>query len=132
MSRPRSALLSENPVDSVCGQSLFAKQEKFSALFSRNNFTRRGHSVEELQVEGNSFSIDCSQFLRVASFTYKQQQNVYEFFDFLILFFSRAILYDHCKIFYPISKNFCNFSLKLNIVNRRHVFLASEMEKHIK
>ena len=26
---------------------------------------------------------------------------------------------------------FCKFSLKLNMVNRRHVFLASEMDKHI-
>ena len=35
----------------------------------------------------------------------------------------------------PISKMFCNFSLKLNMANRRHVFfsaLAPEAEEHIK
>ena len=35
---------------------------------------------------------------------------------------------DFCPInphfLYPISKMFCNFSLKLNMANRRHVFLA--------
>ena len=34
-------------VDSVCGQSLFAKQENFSTLFSQNNFfSPRGDTLK--------------------------------------------------------------------------------------
>ena len=64
----------------------------FLTLFSRNNFfTRRGH-FKELQVKGNLF--DCSQILTVASFAYKQQTCVSEFFYFKILFFQERFLYD--------------------------------------
>ena len=89
--------LFENPVDCVCGRSLFAKQEKmFSALFSRNNFfTRRGH-FKELQVKGNLF--DCSQILTVASYAYKQQNLVSEFFCSKY-FFARAIFVRSIHIF---------------------------------
>ena len=33
-------------------------------------------------------------------------------------------MYDPSTFFNPISKMFCHFSLKLNMANRRHVFLA--------
>ena len=37
------AQLSENPVDCVCGRSLFAKQENFfSAVFSKQFFHQKG------------------------------------------------------------------------------------------
>ena len=93
----------------------------FSAPFSRNNFfTRRGH-FKELQVKGNLF--DCSQILTVASFTYKQQKRV-RIFYFKILFFKSDFCTINPHFLNPISKMFCNFSLKSNIANRRHVFLA--------
>ena len=68
----------------------------FSALFSWNNFfTRRGH-FKELQVKGNLF--DCSQILTVASFAYKQEKGVSEFF-ISKYFFSRAIFVRSVHIF---------------------------------
>ena len=68
----------------------------FSALFSRNNFfTRRGH-FKELQFKGNLF--DCSQILKVASFAYKQQKCVSEFFISKNLF-SEAIFVRSIHIF---------------------------------
>ena len=98
----------------------------FSALFSRNNFsTRRGH-FKELQVKGNLF--DCSQILTVAGFTYKpgaiykQQKRVSEFF-ISKYFFSRAIFVRSIHIFLILFQK-KNFSLRLNMANRRHVFLA--------
>ena len=89
--------------------------------------------LKELQVKGNL--LDCSQILTVASFTYKQQKSVSEFVISKYFFFKS----DFCMItphfFNPISQMFCNFSLKLNMANRRHVFfgpLAPETEEHIK
>ena len=43
-------------------------------------------------------------------------------------------MYDHSAIFYPISKMFCNFSLRLNMAKRRHFFcvLGPETEEKIK
>ena len=105
-----------------CGRSLFAKQQNFLALFSRNNFfTKRGH-FKELQVKGNLF--DCSQILTVASFTYIKQKRVSEFFISKYFFFESDFCTINPHFLYPISKMFCNFSLKLNMANRRHVFLA--------
>ena len=105
-------------VGGVCLQS----KKNFSALFSQNIFfTRRGH-FKELQVKGNLFN--CSQIWTVASLTYKKQKSVCKF---LIskYFFQERFLYDHAIFFKPISKMFCNFSLELNMANRRHVtFLA--------
>ena len=107
-------------VDGVCLRS----RKIFSALFSRNNFfTRRGHFKELQLVKGNLF--DCSQILIVASFAYKQQKYVSEFFISQLYFFFKS---NFCTInshfLNPISKMFCNFSLKLNMANRRHVFLV--------
>ena len=104
-------------VGGVCLRS----RKIFSALFSRNNFfTRRGH-FKELQVKGNLF--DCSQILTVASFAYKQQKPSPNF-----LFQNNFFKSDFCSInshfLNPISKMFCNFSLKLNMANRRQVFIA--------
>ena len=79
-----------------------------------------GHGLKELQVKGNLF--DCSQILTVASFAYKQQK-VSPNFLFQNTFFSRAI-FVRSHFLNPISKMFCNFSLKLNMANRRHDFLA--------
>ena len=94
----------------------------FSALFSRNNFfTRSGH-FKELQVKGNLF--DCSQILTVASFAYKQQKGVSEFFISKYFFFKSDFCTINPHFLNPISKMFCNFSLKLNMANQRHVFLA--------
>ena len=68
-------------VGGVCLRS----RKIFSALFSRNNFfTRRGH-FKEIQVKGNLF--DCSRILTVASFAYKQQKLVSEFFISKYFFF---------------------------------------------
>ena len=105
-------------VGGVCLRS----RKIFSALFSRNNFfTRRGH-FKELQVKGNLF--DCSQILTVASFAYKQQKGVSEFFISKYFFFKSDFCTINSHFLNPISKMFCNFSLKLNMANRRHVFLA--------
>ena len=57
--------LSENPVDCVCGRSLFVKDSNFSAMFPRN-----WRHFKELQVKGNLFN--CSQIWTVASLTYKK------------------------------------------------------------
>ena len=104
-------------VGGVCLRS----RKIFSALFSRNNFfTRRGH-FKELQVKGNLF--DCSQILTVASFAYKQQKRVSEFFISKYIF-SRAIFVRSIHIFLILFQkcSICNFSLKVNMANRRHVF----------
>ena len=34
-------------------------------------------------------------------------------------------MYDHSTIFYPISKKFYNFSLRLNMAKPRHVFFSA-------
>ena len=103
-------------VGRVCLQS----RKIFSALFSRNNFfTRRGH-FKELEVKGNLF--DCSQILTVARFSYKQQKCV--FFISKYFFFKSNFCTINSHFLNPISKMFCNFSMKLNMANRRHVFLA--------
>ena len=93
------------------------------ALFSRNNFFARRRHFKELQDKGNLFSFP--QILIVASLTYKKIiKIVWEFFISKYLF-SKG---DFCTItpsfFNLISKMFCNFSLKLNMANRRHVLLA--------
>ena len=104
-------------VDGVCLRS----RKIFQALFSRNNFfTGRGH-FKELQVKGNLF--DCSQILIVASFAYKQQR-VSEFFISKYSFFKSDFCTINSHFLNRISKMFCNFSQKLNMANRRHVFLA--------
>ena len=105
-------------VDGVCLRS----RKIFSVLFSRNNFfTRRGH-FKELQVKGNLF--DCSQLLTVAIFTYKQQKRVSKFFISKYFLFKSDFCTINPHFLNPISKMFCNFPLKLNMANRRHVFLA--------
>ena len=105
-------------VGGVCSRS----RKSFPALFSRNNFfTRKGH-FKELQVKGNLF--DCCQILTVAGFTYKQQKRVSEFFISRYFFFKNDFCTINPHFLNPISKMFCNFSLKLNMANRRHVFLA--------
>ena len=45
-------------------------------------------------------------------------------FFFRNIFTMRAIFVRTLHFFYPISKMFCNFSLKLNMANRRQVVLA--------
>ena len=116
-------------VGGVCLRS----RKIFSALFSRNNFfTRRGH-FKELQVKGNLF--DCSQVLIVASFAYKQQKRVSEFFISKYFFFKSDFCTINSHFLNPFSKMFCNFAPKLNMANRRHAFfsaLAPEEEEHIK
>jgi len=79
----------KNPVDSVCGRSLFAKQENvFNPVFSKQFLHQKG-TLKELQVKGNL--CDCSQILTVASFTQKQQKGVSEFFISNYFIFKRAI-----------------------------------------
>ena len=100
------------------GRVCLRSRKIFSALFSRNNFfTRRGH-FKELQVKGNLFN--CSQILTVASFAYKQQKRVISKY----FFFKSDFCTINSHFLNPISKMFRNFSLKLNMANRRHVFLA--------
>ena len=104
------------------GRVCLRSWKNFSALFSQNNFfTRRGH-FKELQVKGNLF--DCSQILTVASFAYKQQKCVSEFFISKYFFFKSDFCTINSHFLNPISRMFCNFSLKLNMTNYRHVFLA--------
>ena len=94
----------------------------FQRCFLVNNFfTRRGH-FKELQVKGNVF--DCSQILTVASVAYKQQKPVSEFFISKYYFFKSDFCTINSHFLDPISKMFCNFSVKLNVANRRQVFLA--------
>ena len=103
-------------------RGIFVWQEKFFSAVFWKQFFHQKRTLKELQVKGNLF--DCSQILTVASFTYKQQKRVSEFL-FLNTFFFKS---DFCTItphfFNPFSKMFCNFSVKLNMTNRRHVFLA--------
>ena len=105
-------------VGGVCLRS----RKFFSALFSRNNFFTRRGQFRELQVKGNLF--DCSQILTVASFAYKQQKHVSECFISKYFVFKSDFCTINSHFLNPISKMFCNFSLKLNMANRRHVFLA--------
>ena len=90
-------------------------------FFQRCFFTRRRH-FKKLQVKGNLF--DCSQILTVASFAYKRQKCVSEFFSSKYFFFKSDFCTINLHFRNPISKMFCNFSLKLNMANRKHVFLA--------
>ena len=77
--------------------SKFAKQENFfSAVFSKQFFHQKG-THKELQVKGNL--LDCSQILTVASFTYKHQNRVSEFFISKYFFFQERFLYDHSTFF---------------------------------
>ena len=94
----------------------------FSALFSQNNFFTKRRHFKELQVKENLF--DCSQILTVAGFTYKQQKHVSECFISKYFFFKNDFCPINPHFLNPISKMFCNFSLKLNMANRRHIFLA--------
>ena len=105
-------------VGGVCLRS----RKIFSALFSRNNFFTRGGHFNELQVKGNLF--DCTEILTVASFTYKQQNRVSDFFISKYFFFKSDFCTINPHFLNLISKMFCNFSLKLNMANRRQVFLA--------
>ena len=107
-------------VGGVCLRS----RKIFSALFSRNNFfTRRGH-LNELQVKGNLFN--CSQILTVASFTYKQQKRVSEFFISRAIFLRSIhiflILFQKCSVTFEYGKSQTRFFSAL----------TPEAEEHIK
>ena len=85
-----------------------------------------------LKLKGNLFV--CFQIWTVASLTYKQQKRVCEFF-LSKYFFSRAIFVRSLHIFCPISKMFCNFSLRLNMEKCRNALfsaLGPETEEQIK
>ena len=114
-------------VGGVCLRSRKIFQRCFlETIFSPKGDTLKSYKSKEicsiLQVKGNLF--DCSQILTVASFTYKQQKGVSEFFISKYFFFESDFCTINPHFLYPISKMFCNFSLKLNMANRRHDFLA--------
>ena len=58
-------------------------------------------------------------------------KNVFVIFLFSNIFFlQERFFYGHSTIFFtPISKMFCNFSLKLDMANRRHFFLALSLQE---
>ena len=81
----------------------------------------------KLLVRGNLFV--CLQIWAIAGiWTMKMYQQICIFSNTLFL---RVIFYDHCIIlfFNPVLKLFCNFSLKSNMANRRHVILALQARK---
>ena len=83
----------------------------FSAVFSNQFF-----HCKKLKLIGNLS--DCLQILTVGRLAHKQQDPVCEFF-LSKYFYNKS---DFCAFFLnPISKMFCNFSLKLNMANRRPV-----------
>ena len=102
------------------GGICLGNRKNFSALSSRNNFFTRREHFKELKVKGNLF--DCSQILTVAGFTYKQPKYVSEFFISKYFFFKNVFCTINPHFLNPISKMFCNFSLKLNMANRRQFF----------
>ena len=109
-------------VGGVCLRS----RKIFSALFSRNNFfTRRGH-FKELQVKGNLF--DCSQILTVASFAYKQQKGVSEFFISKYSFFKSDFCTINSHFLNPISTDTFFLALwprkRRNSLNKRKTKFA--------
>ena len=65
---------------------------------------------------------DFLQNLTVCRLTNKQQKRGCEFF--LSKYFFESDFCTNTPFFNPISKMFNNFSLKLNMANHRHVFLA--------
>ena len=79
--------------------------------------------MKELQVKENLF--DCPQIWTVASLRFKKNKSLSANFFFFEGDFCTIAPY----IFNPISKVFCNFSLKLNMANRRQVFLALWAQK---
>ena len=96
-------------------------------MFSQINFFTWSRHFKELKLKGNLFL--CLRIWTVVSLTYEQQNCVCEFF-LSKYFFSES---DFCTItphfFDPITKMFCNFSLRLNMAKRRHVFLALWVRK---
>ena len=89
----------------------------YLALFSRINFSTWSGHCKKLKLIGNLS--DCSQILTVGRLTHKQPKHIY------IFFFNESNFCTNTPYFFnPISKMFCNFSLKLNMANRVHVFLA--------
>ena len=70
----------------------------FQRCFLETFFSPEGGHFKELQVKGNLF--DCSEIWTVASFTYKQQKSVCEFFISInTRFFQERFLYDHSVLF---------------------------------
>ena len=105
-------------VDCVCGRSLFAKRCFLETIFSPEGDTLKSYKSKRTDL------FDYSQILTVASFAYKQQNRVSQFFISKYLFFKSDFCTINSHFLNPISKMFCNFTLKLNMANRRHVFLA--------
>ena len=66
---------SDNPVEGVCGRSLFAKQEIFLSIVSLLNVSAclLEADTKELQLKGNLF--DCPQIQSVARLTCKRQKH---------------------------------------------------------
>ena len=105
-------------VGGVCLRS----RKIFQRCFLETIFSPKGDTLKSYKSKG-------------ICFTYKQQKRVSEFFISKYFFFESDFCTINPHFLYPISKMFCNFSLKLNMANRRHVFfsaLAPEAEEHIK
>ena len=110
----------------MAGSKNYPSDWHFNAVFSNQFSTWSGH-CKKLKLIGNLS--DCPQILRVGTrLTYKQQKRAcLQIFSFEILFFLNESddFYRNTPYFLnPILKMFCNFSLKLNMANRRHVFLV--------
>ena len=94
----------------------YGRHRKLGVGFRTAGYGRhRSQWVKELQVKGNLF--DCSQILTVASFAYKQQKRVSEFFISKYFFFKSDFCTINSHFLYPISKMLA---------------LAPEAEEHIK
>ena len=107
----------------MAGSKNYPSDWHYLALFSQINFfTWSGH-CKKLKLIGNLS--DYLQILTVGRLTHKQQKHVWEFFlskyfynesDFVRTLHIFLILFQKCSD--------CNFSLKLTMANRRHVFLV--------
>ena len=104
----------------------------YLALFSRIKYFTWGAHCKKLKLIGNLS--DCPQNLTMGRLTYKQLNSVYECF-LSKYFFNESDFCTNTPYFLNrILKMFCNFSLKLNLANRRHCFsaLGSETVENIK
>ena len=99
----------------------------YLALFSWINFfTWSGH-CKKLKHIGNLS--DCLQILTVGRLTQKQQKLFCKFF-LSKYFYNESDFFTNTPYFFnPISKMFCNFSLKLHMATRRQIFLALWSQK---
>ena len=87
---------------------------------SRSTIITWSRHCKKLKLLGNL--PECPLILTVGRLTHKQQKGVCGFLLSKYLFNESEFCLNTPYFFNPILKMSCNFSLKLNMANRRHVF----------